>query len=273
MINLIKKYPLISFFILTYLINWIGLAFNVAGFIPTFGEWPLVYDGHQVAVLRGRRSLLNWSPNFAAMIVLWATSGFAGICDLFRKFFVWRVGLKWWLFALLLPIFIVFMAVGMHILSGGKFDFSMFVYFPMVLFLRSIFSLSTGGIGEEAGWRGFALPRLQKRFSPLASSIIIGFIWGFWHASYGIIRGWNPGYIVCFMLSVICLSIFLTWLYNRTQESLLIVAAAHNMINTIIATLTVSFASVISNEEFMPMFALAMVAFVSILIVVSRGRL
>jgi membrane protease YdiL (CAAX protease family) len=110
------------------------------------------------------------------------------------------------------------------------------VTFP-VLLIESFFwaLLFGGGLNEEAGWRGFALPRLQTQFSPLIASIIIGAFWGLWHVPLHVmevgIYGGNPwGALIRIM--DIPRAILFTWLYNRTKGSLLVAMLFHAAINT-----------------------------------------
>jgi membrane protease YdiL (CAAX protease family) len=110
------------------------------------------------------------------------------------------------------------------------------VPFPLLL-LESFFwaFLFGGALNEEAGWRGFALPRLQSRFSPMITSIIIGAFWGLWHVPLHVIDvgmyGGNPwGALIRIM--DIPRAILFTWLYNRTKGNLLAVMLFHAAINT-----------------------------------------
>jgi uncharacterized protein len=108
--------------------------------------------------------------------------------------------------------------------------------FPLLL-LESFFwaFLFGGALNEEAGWRGFALPRLQGRFSPMIASIIIGAFWGLWHVHLHVMDvgmyGGNPwGALIRIM--DIPRAILFTWFYNRTKGSLLVVMLFHAAINT-----------------------------------------
>ena len=99
-----------------------------------------------------------------------------------------------------------------------------------------------GPLNEEPGWRGFALPRLQSRYSPLVASIILGAIWGFWHVPLhfmGVYYGGALGSVI--RLQEIPRAILFTWLYNRTKRSLLIVLFFHAAINTTSLFLSRSF--------------------------------
>jgi len=104
------------------------------------------------------------------------------------------------------------------------------------LFLFLEFSngfLSTGGINEESGWRGFALPRLQARYPVIAASLIVGYLWSFWHLPYDIGGGVPIAWILKNrLLWTPLFGIIMTWLYNRTNGSLLAPALFHPAMNT-----------------------------------------
>lgn len=91
------------------------------------------------------------------------------------------------------------------------------------------------GFGEETGWRGFAIPMLQKRFSPLVVSLAVALFWALWHVPYFFVvptyKGFGPAAVIGFVIGLTCGSIVLTWLYNRSGESILIVAVWHGTYN------------------------------------------
>ena len=97
-----------------------------------------------------------------------------------------------------------------------------------------------GAVGEETGWRGYALPQLQRRFTPLGSSLILAVLWFAWHlplffliASY---RNLGPGGYVGMFLGLACGAVILTWLYNRSGGSILLVAVWHGLYNLVAGT-------------------------------------
>jgi membrane protease YdiL (CAAX protease family) len=105
-----------------------------------------------------------------------------------------------------------------------------------------LISLVFGGpLGEEIGWRGYALPRLQKEWSPLASALILGIVWGLWHLPLFFITGTAQSFLALapFMLWVVSLSVLFTWAYNNTAGSLLIPVLLHAIVNFFAATLAV----------------------------------
>jgi membrane protease YdiL (CAAX protease family) len=101
-------------------------------------------------------------------------------------------------------------------------------------FLRGFFM--TGGINEESGWRGFALPRLQARYSVLASSLIVGVLWALWHLPYDLApedwRGSLAWFLEYRLFWRVVFGVILTWLYNRTNGSLLAPVLFHPVMNT-----------------------------------------
>ena len=106
--------------------------------------------------------------------------------------------------------------------------------FVLVFFATALYG---GPLGEEAGWRGFALSRLQKRFDPLLASVYLGLIWGIWHLPlhatgyYNQMFGSPWGGLLLRLFTTIPLAILFTWLYNRTQGNLLIMLILHTMVN------------------------------------------
>ena len=130
-------------------------------------------------------------PFLSAFIMTAITEGTAGIGHLLRSLVLWRVGFKWYLFALIgLPAIMVLSVI---ILPGALSSFQGFAGvapLPTLALFVYIFFLG-GPLGEEPGWRGFALPRLQRRYGPLAGSVILGPLWGCWHLPIFWIPAWD----------------------------------------------------------------------------------
>jgi membrane protease YdiL (CAAX protease family) len=272
MATIIKKFPVVSFFVLTYLINWLGMAALVAGVFPSFGEWTLVYDGHDIAQIRGRRTFLIWAPNIAAMIVLGITDGRRAVGRLMGQFLKWRVSLRWWMCAFGLPVVLTVLTILMFAFLGGAVDLSQSGHWVGVFVLRLLFSLTTGGFGEEAGWRGFALPRLQRKMGALPASLLIGVVWSLWHWTHWTLIGLSLPSILVMCAAITALSVVLTWIYN-SSGSLLLVALMHVLFNALEATFSRSFAAVMPGGYFMGIFACVVVVFAVVLTVSSRGKL
>jgi membrane protease YdiL (CAAX protease family) len=151
------------------------------------------------------------------------------------------VGIQWWLVALLLPALVILGAVYLFSLFGGPApDFSryqpLYTIIPMIILITLI-----NGVGEELGWRGFMLPRLQSRYSALVASLILGTFWGLWHAPVYFIAGTTQSIfraqvgfwagLLLFTLSTIAISVTFTWVFNNTRGSVLIAATLHGATN------------------------------------------
>jgi len=177
--------------------------------------------------------IATWSPNISAVIVLaFVLREESGVRRLFGGWAKWRVS-PWWYLAAVSPVVLVFALTGVYLLLGGSPPGPESNYSLLSLIGLAITVIFTGATGEELGWRGFALPQLQGRFSALTSSLLIGCWWGFWHVPGWIIMKDVPslGYIGSFMLTVIAQSVFITWLVNNTGGSVLMATLNHYAVN------------------------------------------
>jgi uncharacterized protein len=182
---------------------------------------------------------LGWGFIFASVIMTGLTLGRAAIVSLLKRYLQWRVGWKWFLAASLLGP--VLMTGGVYInaaLTGVAPDFSTVyahkifgVSASLPLFILPILITDFIANGEEIGWRGYILPRLQTKYSALTSTLILGVIWGFWHLpkylpDFDVVRfGW-------FMVHIMAQAVILTWIYNGTKGSLLLATLYHVSSNT-----------------------------------------
>lgn len=175
----------------------------------------------------------------AAIIVKYIYEGWLGVKDLLKRLVQWKVNWVWYVMVLVVPVVLV-IAAGYADQLINQQPFTMkgfstnaeFPHFgPVGYFL---FNLVTFGIGEETGWRGFALPALQKKYSALTATLILAVGWACWHIPAFIYRPlysqMNIAGIAGFFISMLMGAIVLTWLYNSTKGSLLIVAIFHAMI-------------------------------------------
>jgi membrane protease YdiL (CAAX protease family) len=218
--SLIQRHPLASFFVLSYAISWllwIPLVVSGDGSLTGLG-----------IVLQGLGSLV---PSAVAIVLIAVLHGKAGVKKVLRRLLMWRVGVGWYVAVVLVSTLMVG-AVGLSVLLGGDAP-DVAVTIPGVVFLLvfSIFPGSAGG--EEIGWRGFALPHLQRPRSALAASLVLGVAWGVWHLPLFLIGTDNRplSLFAPFALAVIASSVFYTWMYNGTGGSLLIVVLFHAAFN------------------------------------------
>jgi membrane protease YdiL (CAAX protease family) len=221
----IKQYPISSFFILTYFITWSFWA-------------PQLFIKKEVFALR---VLGTFGPMISAIYISNIIGGRDNIKNLLKPLLFWKFNIVWYIFCLFSTAFICFTAIGISFSLGtNHFEFNelskVYLVIPIFMYVL-IFSV----LGEEIGWRGFALKHLQTKTSALSASIIIGIIWGFWHLPLFFIAGnfHQTIPISLFILQEICLSIVLTWIYNNTNKSLISVHIFHAASNTTLGVLPI----------------------------------
>lgn len=193
----------------------------------------------QIAALPDVAPLAVFGPSVAAFWLTFRQAGRAGLGRLLRRAFQ-GFSLRWLLVILLLPAVIVSLAGWLSAFWGGQpaaglWQLPDFLPHPLLLAPYFLFTLLfQGPFGEEFGWRGFALDRLRRRWSPLAASLILGLFWGFWHLPLFLLpTGPHAEHIPFwpFTLSTVPLSILFTWLSQRTGGSLLAAILFHQLIN------------------------------------------
>lgn len=197
---------------------------------------------------------LGWGFVVASVAMTGLTLGKVEVIALLRRYLHWRVGWKWYLAAFgLVPVVWIAAITVYSVVTQRPLDFGSSPIYkvvgqstntPLLVLPWFLFEIITNG--EEVGWRGYVLPRLQTRYNALISTLILGAIWGFWHlpkflAHFDLIA------FAWFMLHCMSFAVVLTWLYNSTQGSLLIVAICHAASNTTSMFLPV--ASTLSSEN------------------------
>jgi membrane protease YdiL (CAAX protease family) len=211
--SVVRRYPLIVFFVLAYVFSW--------------WTWPLYAFGLSPS------PIIAFGPFLAAILVLALTTGKGGVVTLLRRMVRWRVRPVWYAVALLLPVAISGGAALLNVVVLGASAPSpaelgawsgLVPTFFLLLLVPGI-----GGAWEEPGWRGYALPKLQGGHSALLASLILGVVWAFWHLPLmviGQIHLSDPVFIVAW-------TVVLTWVFNNTNGSVLIAMLMHNMHNVI----------------------------------------
>jgi membrane protease YdiL (CAAX protease family) len=183
----------------------------------------------------------TYGPLLSSLYIVWKTKKIEGIKQLVKPLFLWRVSLWWYLFALFSTAIISLFSIGIYlIIDRNPLQFydirTIYLVIPVALYV-----LVGSVLGEEIGWRGYALPFLQQRFKPLLASTILGLIWGIWHLPlFFIEQNFHtsiPFWI--FLIQEVAISIVITWLYNRSKGSLLIIHLFHTASNTTIGVLPI----------------------------------
>ena len=271
--SLLVRYPLISFFVMAFAFSWI-----------VWSPWVLSEDGAGLLPYKlgdAASGLLNAAaillgPAFSGFIMTGLTEGKAGVSRLLRRIVLWRVGFRWYLFALIgVP---VVMALGTLVMPGGLTSVLGLGpgYVPSYLGSFVLVTILGGPLFEEPGWRGFALPRLQPLHGPLVGTLILGLLWALWHLPEFLVPSWaessgGSGFlaIVKFVIIAILFAIVTTWVFNNTQGSVFMAILVHASIDTFSIPLGALFSpSDVANGFLVSFGVLALV-----LVALTKGRL
>ena len=217
-----QRAPLLGFFALTFAWSWACWALSpaVRPQLPWLATL-LMFAG-------------SFGPSLAAVVVVASTRQSVGLRAWLAHCMQWRIGWAWWAFALLLPQALMSMAAGLHIALGGAIATSPASgHWLMTLVNLPLILLLGGPLGEELGWRGYALPVLQERWGWRTASLGLGLVWAVWHLPLFFIDGTSQAHIplALFLLSVVAMSVLFAWLVQRTAGSVVAALLLHTAIN------------------------------------------
>jgi uncharacterized protein len=233
-----RKYPLLSYFVLAFAITWVLVS-------------PLLLQGLGLigGVPPGWHALGALGPISSALVVTAAVGGRPALTEFAGRILHWRVGIWWFLVSVFSPFLLFTLsALIVRLLGGpwpdfGRLDFEHLLGFS---FLAGLLY----GIGEEAGWRGFALPRLQTGRSAFVATLILTVSWALWHTPFFFYRfEFGAVQVMGFFVGLLAGAIWLTCLYNSTGGSILMVAAWHttwNLVNQVAMVVSVEILSAMS---------------------------
>ena len=205
-VSWVRQHRLTTFFLLAYLVSWTPWAFDAAGIslgTPFFPGGPLV----------------------ATLVVIALADGRRGFRELGSRLVRWRVGWVWYAVALGLPVLMVLTTGAITwVLGAPAPDLSAIVWADVALVLAfRMVNPTDSALGEEPGFRGYALPHLQDRLSPLASAGVLGVLTAGWHIP--LVALGNLGWIG--LPSTVVITFLYVWLFNRTGGSLLMAVLFH----------------------------------------------
>ena len=249
--------PALAFVLLTYALTW-GLVSPVATALvgKSIGQLPVW--------LLGLGLIGAYGPTLSAIILTGIRFGKPGLRALFRKLLLWRVGIGWWLYALLLPAALYVGALAVYAATGGVVG----SFIPALglgrLAPTLLFLLPFGPLAEELGWRGYLLPHLQQRTTALFASLALGVIWTAWHLPFF----WIPGAALPagspvnlttvgpYLLGTTGTAVFFTVLANHSKGSVLLAIVLHLMSNgtrqvirLMLPSLTAAGATTVQSQE------------------------
>jgi membrane protease YdiL (CAAX protease family) len=235
-----KPRSLVIFFVLAFAISW---AVWIPTALASYGIVSFQID----STLSGLLGVFG--PFVAALITTAIYDGRTGFSTLFKRLLTWRVGIRWYMFVLFWPAVLSLAKTTFAVLLGSAVpDFSQppfvrlyplppellnttpFIVFLPVVFLQQM--LIGSSMGEEPGWRGYALPRLQAHQSSLRASLLLGLLWGVWHFPLWLTKGhpMQATFLGWPLLGLIATTILFTWVYNNTKGSLLLALLFHTSI-------------------------------------------
>ena len=182
---------------------------------------------------------LGWGFIFASLIMTGLTLGKEGVINLLKRYLLWRVNGKWYLVAFFLIPALNYLAVLLNaVFTQTPIDYSSALAYDifgpsanLLLLIVPFFLFDAIANGEEMGWRGYVLPRLQAKHSALIASLILAILWAFWHVPK-FVTHWNTITFFWFIVDEIAKAILMTWMYNNTRGSLLLVTLFHASFNT-----------------------------------------
>lgn len=220
--------PVIAWILALFALTVIGAlpmllqGLNLTSISQSTPHLPLILTGMLVT---------SCSPTLAALFVAGLYPGAGGLRSISRQVRIWHVGLIWYPLALIGPLLLLLAAKTINALRLGTVPAQWMVLpsfsgpggLPFVIFGSLL--------AEEPGWRGFAQPRLQTRYSALAASVFVGLLWSTWHLWYVILRGGSATVsgtdAVATYLRLTSTAVIYAWMYNSTGNSLLIAMIAH----------------------------------------------
>jgi len=202
------------FVIATYLGAWAVWAY----WVPTMPASGMVMTpGFLAAAMIG-----GFAPTLAALLVLALAEGRESAVALLRQALHWRAPLRWYLIAILTVPAVTALSLWLQGATFATFSWSGWAAMIPIAIGWPLMA----ALGEEFGWRGFALPRLEARRGAIGAAMILGLVWGFWHlpADYIGLKGMGwwfvPAFLVSGPLVLTAHSVIMSWIWNRAGRSL-----------------------------------------------------
>ncbi|MFI6496803.1 CPBP family intramembrane glutamic endopeptidase [Nonomuraea typhae] len=267
-----RRHPLLAYFGLAYAISWAAwlpyiLSADGIG-VFAYRVPYLLGDGQLTGVLPGA----YLGPLTAAFVVTAVTEGRPGLRAWRRRLLTWRVGWRWYLFALI--GFPAVCLLGTLVLPEARMVLpppGVWAAYAVMLVLQFL----TTGLAEEPGWRDFALPRIQERHGPLGGTLILGLLWAGWHLPL-FLTAWagpvTPMSLVLFTVLAVVLSIIFTWVFNRARQSLPLIMLLHGTFNNLSSVLAPEmFPGMDHQWNWGPVLGTSVLAV--LIVIATRGRL
>jgi len=232
--GMIRAHPLFFYFLIAYAFTW---SFFTVEILST---WNILPNNSDLLVVVN--TLATFGPAVSGIIVVGMLDGKNGLLRMRDRIRLWKVGWKWLAFIFLgIPLMFMF---GVGVLPGAFVGFLGVTAIALVRYPFYYFGIWFGGgpLGEEIGWRGFALPRMQPIYGALKATALLGTLWACWHLPQFLTpyQGGGPGtgfatFITnfsTFFLLVMSLAFIFTWIFNHTKGSIFAAISAHASVDT-----------------------------------------
>ena len=272
--SLPARHPLVSYFLFAFGFSWLMF---LPGLLVYYGVLSLSTQAVRLFAIAG---LLG--PILSGFIMTGLIEGWPGINRLLRRIVRWRVGLRWYLFALIgLPAVMVLATI----IRPGALESLDVSAQPITLAYLNAFvgmAIIGGPLFEEPGWTGFAQPRLQQRYGPLLGGLLLGGLWALWHLPGFLIpsedirdippRGTVLDFAV-FALALVGLRLIIIWVVNNTRDSVLMAILVHASWNTFYATSLIRLFPIPAVLGSYSNLTIAACALALVLVAATRGRM
>lgn len=230
-----------TFFMLTFVLSWliwIPLTLSHLG----IGSFDIAESTSM-----GVRLLGVLMPATAALLLTARTGGRRAVRRLLASLTVWRVGWMWWGAAVIAQPILLILSGLLFNGSGGQPALVWSTQLTLSGWIAYGVMLTVAVLGEEIGWRGLALPALQRQYSTLTASVLLAFTHATWHLPFWMLQEsydqYGVGYFLLSYLFVFPMTLYINWLFNRSRSSVLLVVACHlafNLVNVAWLPVTVN---------------------------------
>jgi membrane protease YdiL (CAAX protease family) len=235
--TILTRHSLLGFFFLSFVISWVlWIPLLYGHFKYGWTTW----EGNSWTNTRTMLGILgSLGPAISAMILTYGLDGKEGMRLLLKRMLLWRVNVVWWIIGfyswwLIASILSSLLQLAPFQKIVLQFAFSL-LNIPVIIFLLQM-PLLIGMVGEELGWRGFALPKLLEKYDPIISSLILALPWILWHVPLSVFQEWTGNmpimdFLLKHALLILPLSLIFTWFFQKTKGSILLVIVFHKAFN------------------------------------------
>lgn len=274
--RLVVRRPLVSFFVLACGLSWIAWTPYMLS-NHGLGLWDFEAPNLLMSQLLLMLPGAYLGPIFSAYLVTWLVDGRKGVRRWMGRILKWRMNWRWYVLAIVGVPLLITLCAGLF--SEG--DVRAPALMALVAYIPGlILQFLTTGLAEEPGWRDFALPRIQPYFGPLLGTVVLGVVWGIWHLPLFVTEwsgypdtAWQDPFV--FTAMCIAISVVMTWVFNRTGESLPIAILMHASVNNMMSLVVFDmYPSLDQSHGYMSwVLFVGFGVIAAVLIVATKGRL